>query len=188
MIRKGLLACGASLLLVVLGFGMAVWWQAKPRTQYSKGFSDEAFGQVRLGDDEQSVIAKLGAPLSRRSEAAPERWCFGDWKKSLENSGGLFFASHQFEVDGPACVEFDETGRVVKALRDRDGHLASTTGLDREAVRRTLGDPQRVEHGGIYTTIFFSALDGDDGSYESVAIVIGTGGGVVARSRVFVSD
>ena len=47
-------------------------------TEYAKGYSDDAFRRVRLGQGKEEVLGLIGEPLFKRSDATgrKERWIY----------------------------------------------------------------------------------------------------------------
>jgi outer membrane protein assembly factor BamE (lipoprotein component of BamABCDE complex) len=171
MTRRVSVALGILFAALVAAVGLVAWW-LRPHTKYALGFSSEAFAEVQLGDPKERVLQRLGTPLSERAISAPERWCYGERPSHRRaNSEGVLVSEYVFTLDGPPCIEFGEEA-ASGAIRDRSSRFGVPAGLTRAEVRTRFGEPTYVERERSYTVMSFSALDGEDGSCENVAVVL----------------
>ena len=186
MTRKVLVALGLILAVFVAAIGV-VAWSIRPHTRYAPGFSSEAFAAVQVGDTKERVLQTLGDPLSERVSSAPERWCYGERPSHRRAvSEGVFFSEYVFSLTGPPCIEFGEQA-ASGVIRDRSSRFGAPAGLTRQEIRTRFGEPNYVERASIYTVMSYSALAGDDGSYENVAVVM-DGTGVTEKIRQPIPD
>lgn len=167
--------------LIGLGVAAITAVGCEPRTKYAPNFSKVAFEKLQPGTSKEEVIAALGEPLSRRTNAEREAWCFGEVERSAaEKESSAFATEVRFDArPGPPCILFDHQGVAIEALRDRDGGLASLIGRSRTEVETKLGKPTRTRPASVHTVLYFSAPAGDDDSYENYSVVLDERGRVV---------
>lgn len=176
-----LLAAAVALLAVLVAALVLV---QRPRTRYAPGFSEEQFEALRIGATTHDVISILGEPLSRRTNHSRERWCYGERPapEPATEERGLLVSRYSFSArPGPPCLVFGTEGLVEAVHRDRDGGLAPLVGLGKPEVLAEVGEPRYREPATTSTVLYYSALDGEDGSYEVRSVVLAQEGRVVEK-------
>ena len=183
------LAISGGLLVVALGALTAL--SLTTHTRYAPGYSEAAFEKVLAGGRSEEVIALLGQPLSRRTDGSPEQWCYGARAQveAEERNSWLLWSTQRFKLPhGPPCLVFGDAGRVRQVVRDRDDRFGSMMGKSRSDVLLAAGEPVYQEPARSRTVLFYSALDGDDGSYKVRSVVLDEGGLVLGKTAYTLWD
>ncbi|NOK18200.1 hypothetical protein [Corallococcus carmarthensis] len=170
--------------LLVVALGAITALALTTHTRYAPGYSEAAFEKVSAGARPEEVTALLGQPLSRETDRAPERWCYGARAQVEveERRSWLLWSTQRFKLpQGPPCLVFDDAGRVREVVRDRDDRFGSMVGKSKPDVLRAVGEPMYQDPARTCTVLFYSALDGDDGSYKVRSVVLDEGGLVLEK-------
>lgn len=134
LIGGAVLLIAVAVVVTVVGpkkvFG-AVYFALLSDTEFSSGYSNKAFGEIKVGDSEADVIAALGAPLSERSVEAYTNLLFSSAPVSRFNSDGIAKGELDFTV-----FTFSSEGKFQSAYGQIFG---GKTGEGFENVEITIG-------------------------------------------------
>jgi hypothetical protein len=178
---RWLTSCGG---VIVIALGAITVASLRTHTRYAPGFTEAAFEKVAAGATAEDVIAVLGEPLSRRPERSPERWCYGDRAVAEveERKSWFLWSTHHFKLPmGPPCLVFDESGTVREVVRDREDRFRALAGKPKPDVLQAVGEPKYKDPAATSTVLYYSALDGDDGSYEVRSVVLDDQGRMIEK-------
>jgi hypothetical protein len=170
--------------LLVVALGAITALSLTTHTRYAPGCSEAAFEKVSAGSRSEDVIGLLGQPLSRETDRAAERWCYGPRAQVEveESRSWLLWSTQWFKLPhGPPCLVFDDAKKVREVVRDREDRFDSMKGKSKPDVLRAMGEPTYQEPAQSCTVLYYSALDGDDGSYKVRSVVVDGGGIVVEK-------
>jgi outer membrane protein assembly factor BamE (lipoprotein component of BamABCDE complex) len=150
-------------ILVISVFGVfvvfaaaAIFWTGRDTTIYAAGFTEEAFGRLRLGMEVEEVYSLLGEPLAMRQEDSRPKWCYGE-VGSADGAGRKPLVFRGFLAE-PRCVVFDNDSTVARVTGD--GMTVIKQGMTETDVLTHLGEPQR-RNAAVSVTLHYTEPGGE---------------------------
>jgi hypothetical protein len=161
------LVAAALAALLVIGAVAALMWSSFD-TEYAPGYSAKAFNGIRVGDSYETVLSKLGEPLSSRQTEPFRSWIYSASEQPSFAKSGIGEGTHttfRFDGEGRVKLASGQTSPSPHTIRFGDGenHLRLTNedigllqGESEDEIRARFGPPVATHEYQASTVLIYS--------------------------------
>lgn len=117
------LVAAALAALLAVGVVAALMWSSFD-TEYAPGYSAEAFSGIRVGDSYETVLSRLGEPLSSRQTEPFRSWIYSASEEPSFAKSGIGEGTHttfRFDGEGRVKLASGQTSPSPHTIRFGDG-------------------------------------------------------------------